>query len=359
MATRHISQCDCGWTSNATRSEKQAAFALRQHSCAKHLAKVEAAKRGLAKEAAVDRTPKPCLHKRVTHDHGTHACYVLDRCRCRPCADANTAYERTRSRRHAYGRFGNDWVDAQPARDHVRQLMAAGMGLKRIVEVSGYSQGAMTRLIYGSRERGMVPTKRISAQNAAAILAVRATLDTLADGARVDNTGTVRRLQALMVNGWSQSKLARRIGFEVRNFNYLLHGQRAVTVGTAKKVRDLYEELWDQQPPRDSTGHRGAYTRATRYAATRGWLPPLAWDDDTIDDPTATPFDEAPAVGVKRLHIEDVEFLLDDQPLATSQQIADRLHVSKDTVQQACRRAGRTDLLERLARNAELRGAAA
>lgn len=300
---RHVASCDCGWTSNPTRSQAQADYALRTHSCEKQQARDEGKARRLAREANVDRTPKDCNHKRTTHTHGTHACYVLDRCRCRPCADANSDYERTRSRRHAYGRFGNDWVDAQPAREHIADLMSQGMGLKRIVELADYSQGAMTRLMYGTRDRG--PSKRIRAHAAQSLLAVRVSIDTLAGGARIDNTGTVRRLQALMVNGWSQTKLAHAIGLEVRNFNHLVHGQRAVTVNTARKVRELYEQLWDQTPPLTSQGHRGAYTRAKRYAEERGWVPPLAWDDDTIDDPNAMPASDLPdGTDVDELAIE-------------------------------------------------------
>ncbi|MGO5480449.1 hypothetical protein ACTQVS_09920, partial [Anaerovoracaceae bacterium HCP3S3_H6] len=36
-----------------------------------------------------------------------------------------------------------------------------------------------------------------------------------------------------------------------------------------------------------STGPQS--TRVRNYAERQGWAPPAAWDDDTIDDPTATP----------------------------------------------------------------------
>lgn len=98
-----------------------------------------------------DRTPKPCLHKIANHQHGTYACYVLDRCRCRPCADAHAAYNRERVRQQAYGRWDN-YVDAEPARRHVRLLMAQGMGLKRIVAVSGVPSGSIWKLLYGKRQ---------------------------------------------------------------------------------------------------------------------------------------------------------------------------------------------------------------
>lgn len=351
--------CDtCGYTAGPAKTEKLAAYGLRAHSCTKQIEAQARAARGKAKRDAVDRTPKPCLHKRATHQHGTHACYVLDRCRCHPCADANTAYERQRSRRHAYGRWDH-WVDAEPVREHVKNLQRQGLGLKQIVRLSGYSQGAITRLMYGrlanETNRRDEPTSRIRRDSADAILAVRATMDTLAPGQVIDIAGTARRLQALMANGWSQTKLAHRLGYEVRNFNHLVHGKRQVTVASARRVRDLYEELWDQVPPRETRGDLGAYTRTLRYAQARGWVPPLAWDDDTIDDPNAQPYVDEQAAPRARFELEDVDDCIDWG--MDRRQAAHRLGVTLSALEQRCGRENRRDLLERLDRNALAREA--
>lgn len=46
-------------------------------------------------------------------------------------------------------------------------------------------------------------------------------------------------------------------------------------------MRDLYDELSMVRP-------EGTYAGITRrQAARRGWLPPLAWDDDLLDVPEA------------------------------------------------------------------------
>jgi hypothetical protein len=50
--------------------------------------------------------------------------------------------------------------------------------------------------------------------------------------------------------------------------------------GTAGQVARVYDEL--AMTP-------GPSTRARDAAARRGWVPPLAWDDDEIDDPQARP----------------------------------------------------------------------
>ena len=54
----------------------------------------------------------------------------------------------------------------------------------------------------------------------------------------------------------------------------------------------------------------------------------------------------------KRIHIDEVEFFLDWYPTWTSNELADRLGVSKKAVQHALARHGRGDLLARLRRNA-------
>ena len=158
-----------------------------------------------AREAAPrvhsDRTPKPCAHKEAQHAHGTYACYVLDFCRCHPCAKANRDYEAERVRQQAYGRWDN-YVDAHPAREHIRTLTDQGMGLKRIVAVSDISQGLLWKLVYGKRRTDgtRTPSKRVRKDTLERILAIE--LD-LAAGAAVESTGTARRIQALVALGWS------------------------------------------------------------------------------------------------------------------------------------------------------------
>ncbi|WP_134740022.1 hypothetical protein [Nocardioides sp. 503] len=264
----------CSWTGTYDTAAK-ASHAKRRHSCSRWLAKAAAAERGQARLAAVDRTPKPCLHKQANHQHGTYACYTLDACRCEPCCVAVSVYETERVRQHAYGRW-NGLVDAEPARIHVRRLMAAGMGLKRICAVADLSSGVIWKLLYGCpRVDGTrrPPQKRLRPATADRILAVE--LD-LADGAKVATTDTARRLQALVALGWSMSKLGTRLGWTPGNFNPVVNGtQREVTVRTAKAVHSLYLALVDQAPPEDEWRDRIAASRARNLASARGWAKPL------------------------------------------------------------------------------------
>ncbi|HEY9476362.1 MAG TPA: hypothetical protein VIS06_21240, partial [Mycobacteriales bacterium] len=107
-------------------------------------------------------------------------------------------------------------------------------------------------------------------------------------GARVDATGTRRRIQALIAVGWSASQIGGRLGISPTNM-WGLSRRLMVSARTAARVRALYDELWDCPPPARNRWQRVSVSRSTRMAAVRGWAPPVAWDDDSIDDPTAQP----------------------------------------------------------------------
>jgi hypothetical protein len=56
----------------------------------------------------------------------------------------------------------------------------------------------------------------------------------------------------------------------------------------------VYDQLWDKEPPRGTRYERSNATAASRWAKSNGWVPPLAWDDDTIDNPDAIPQVDVP-----------------------------------------------------------------
>lgn len=106
-----------------------------------------------------------------------------------------------------------------------------------------------------------------------------------ADATRVPAGATARRLQALIAIGWTFQELAQRIGFTSMRY-HLLDDSYLVSVGTARRVASIYDEL-SMTPPPDSLGTR----RALALARRRGWVPPLEWDD--IDEGTLAPtFDD-------------------------------------------------------------------
>ncbi len=95
----------------------------------------------------------------------------------------------------------------------------------------------------------------------------------------VDATGTRRRIHALMALGWRRKDLAARLGVTLQAVQAWTRGAH-VHVETRDRVITVYEAL---------SGTRGPSALSRRRAAERGWAPPLAWDDTTIDNPHATP----------------------------------------------------------------------
>ena len=282
----------CGWKGTYDTAAK-ADYARRRHSCEKHQKAAASRERGEQRRARIDRTPKPCHHKHARHVHGTRLAYVLDKCRCLPCAAANAAYERDTTRQKAYGRW-NGLVDAEPARAHIQGLMDAGMGLKQIIK-AGISSGTLTKLLYGYPNPDGTrrpPARRIRPATAERLLAVELAI---ADHALVDATGTVRRVRALVALGWSQSKIAAELGILRSNFHLAASPPATVNAETARAVAALYDRWSMTLPPAGEHRDKIAASRARRYAAARHWPPPLALDDDRLDDPTYQPEKPAPA----------------------------------------------------------------
>lgn len=294
----------CGWEGTYTTAGR-ANYAKRKHSCTKREdAMVRAAQRE-AREALVDRTPKPCLHKYANHQHGERATYVLDACRCIPCSKANAEAETWRTRQKAYGRY-HKYVPAEHVRAHLRELGVYGIGLKRVAKLSGVSTGTLSKIMFGvyapvegefrgckgKGERVREPSRRVLRSTAEKIYDVEAVPANLGVGQKDhERTPTARlRLQALVALGWSQSKLAERLGILPTNLGPIIgtstaggprrrDGLRILSRGTVDKIEALYAELSMTLPPETNHRERIAASRSRNYAAERGWLPPLALED--------------------------------------------------------------------------------
>lgn len=209
---------------------------------------------------------------------------------------AHAAYENRRRRLIAYGRW-QPFVDAEPVRQHIRSLMGAGVSRRRIPELAGVPDATIGRVLYGSAQKA--PSKQIRAEAAERILRVRLTEEALSPRVLVDATGTHRRLQALIALGWSRGKLAEQFEVE-RNTIGRCMARARVYSATAAAVRNLYDRLWDVPPPEATRWDVSAAVASRREAARKGWPPPLAWDDETIDDPAAKPHHAAP------VHLDEV-----------------------------------------------------
>ena len=189
----------------------------------------------------------------------------------------------------APGHLGS-YVLAQPVRDYIRDtLMPARVGLPRIAQLAGVPYATLGHLVYGSPGSGRAPSWRIREGIAARVLAVTPSPAAPADSALVDATGTRRRAQALIAWGHTERRIVPLVPMERSRLGQVIRGQvTMVTARVDRGMRAAYDQLWDQ-PPRSATAQdRRIATLARARAKARGWPVPMAWDDDTIDDP-ATP----------------------------------------------------------------------
>jgi hypothetical protein len=214
-----------------------------------------------------------------TRPHG-YARYRLDGCRCYVCGFSASQYELNRQRQIAAGTW-QPYVDAAPARAHLAALAAAGVGRRRVMSLTGLTDSALIKLARGVN--GRPPSRRIRPETERLILSIPLGDESVADGQAVDATGTIRRVQAMVALGWTFTVQAALAGRALGNYNAVM---RAVQVrrSTADGVKAVYAQL-SMTVPEDTPSSR----RARAHAAARNWFAPLAWDDDNIDDPAATP----------------------------------------------------------------------
>jgi hypothetical protein len=271
----------CGYTSDYA-SPPLADAHHRRHSCAKHRRGLEHAARRAERLQA--RVARECTHPQARHQHGTRAAYVKDRCRCADCTAANTAASRAAGRERTYGRW-QPYIDAGPVREHIAALRAAGIGVERIAHLAGLSASHIREL--AEQRRDSTAARRVRPSTAMRILAIAIDDVHRAQHSRVDATGTRRRLQALVAIGWPTELLAAQLGRRPNSLCRSMTGE-SVTARTAHDVATLFEQLWNNRPPRTTSEQRAAADAARSHAAARGWLPPLAWDD-IESDPTPPP----------------------------------------------------------------------
>jgi len=102
--------------------------------------------------------------------------------------------------------------------------------------------------------------------------------------AKIDATGTVRRVQALLALGHTHPEIAAASG-GAKNIskNVILNRYGHVHVDVVQAIKRAYEQLSMTVP----THWRNQ--ECARRAKKLGYLPPLCWDDDRIDDPSYRP----------------------------------------------------------------------
>lgn len=224
---------------------------------------------------AGERTKRECQCARANHQHGTATAYVVDKCRCVPCTEANNTRERERERAKAAGTYDAGRVDAGQVRDHILALRKRGYGLKMVSRLSGVSNATLGKIIYGDPSRNMPPRARVAKHVAEQVLAVRPSLSTVGKTIRVNAAPTKARVKSLACLGYSVGWQGKRLGRHHANFALVLD-RDACNAETARAVRDLYLLLWDKPRIASTRREADAIRRTIKRAEEAGWkqLPP-------------------------------------------------------------------------------------
>jgi transposase len=165
-------------------------------------------------------------------------------------------------------------VPAGPTTRRLRQLFEGGMSLQQIAKELGCAPEHIGWISRGHRKQVTLAMER-------AVLAIEPKPHR--DRKYVDATGTFRRIRALSAIGYAFAEQAEILGMGVREFCRKASQQRYVSPDTERAVKAMYDKF--SMTPSTRTG----WGRAVQRARRESWAPPLAWDDETIDDPKAKP----------------------------------------------------------------------
>lgn len=180
----------------------------------------------------------------------------------------NKAWEVQYARDRASGR--RRYVDADPTRATLQRVVDANVPYRAISRACGLSDTAVGNIVDGRNTH----VQRATAQRIDAL-----TLSAIYDQAHgtVPSIGVQRRVQALMALGWPKQELE---AAGIPSAQLVTRPRSRVSVEGWRQVKGVYDELSMTRGPSELTRSR---------AIARGHPPPLAWDDDTLDDPRATP----------------------------------------------------------------------
>lgn len=207
--------------------------------------------------------------------HGTANRYSYG-CRCKPCTKAAVRADAERKLDRLAGRPRS--VPAGPVIAHVRALADRGLTSWQIGREGDIEPSTVRRLIDGQQ-------KTVWSRTAEKILAVPLSVRvSLGD---VSSVGAVRRVRALYALGHFNHVIATEAGIS-RDAVYSLAAGKWPTLKVAADdgIRAAYDRL-------SMTTGKSWKTRL--WADKEGWAPPLAWDEDAIDDPDAMPQTDAEA----------------------------------------------------------------
>ena len=263
-------------------------------------------------------------HTCTQHPEPAETCYCQHQCRCDSCRRERLRAQKRRKHQ------GGATVPAGPTRTHLAQLLA-GSTLTEVAKATGLSRGTLLRILGGDVTRVNRTTER-------------AILTTRIDTPTVSVIGTRRRLDALRAIGWTLKEISEHAGHD-HGWACTVYKRARILPATHAQVCAVYDALWNVTPPAETWSDRVSRGRAQRAAAQADWAPPLAWDDDEIDNPNARPH-LGEGHNVWGSPLENVEWLAEAGEKLPG--IARQLGKTEDSIKTLLWRHGRTSLLTKI-----------
>lgn len=219
---------------------------------------------------------------------------------------------------------------------HIEDLRNAGWSYRGIADTAGVSVQTVNRVHRGVQ-------KSVVNETETRVLALKSdSIFTRPNKAGfVPNVGARRRLQALLAIGYRHSDITPLLGSPSGTLMHQVGDW--ISLEKHEAMVRVYEQLWDKPGPAPAT------SRARIRKA--GYLPPLAWDDESIDDPNFVPEPTEVTAGSK-VEVRRDAFLQEVEHLAgfggKVDDIAAQLGMPPKTLCARIERYERPDLLRRI-----------
>jgi hypothetical protein len=260
---------------HAYASDATADVHFPRHSCAKQRQRFKppaaAGTTGRRRAAPRLRAPRPA------HRHGTRTAYVRTDAVAAAAWTSTPPPAATPPRANLQAAGGP--IDAAPVREHITYLREHHLGMTQIAKLAHTSVSHIRQLV-GTTADGRPTTLRVRPSTPPASSRSSPARPLSLRNARVDGTGTRRRLQALVAIGFPLPFLAGQLGRTHANLARTL--RRASVCSTAHQVqRALYGRLWDTTPPHATKAQRAASAHARAHAQRHRWRPQLAGTTST------------------------------------------------------------------------------
>lgn len=193
--------------------------------------------------------------------------------------------------------------ETERALKHVRWLYSKGMTCRQIADAVAEQQGAVVHdtsiscyvrgFRTGTKTEGAIPVKRMQRVRYEAVMRTRPVISEAPwrHGTFVDPTAGMRRVQALLADGFSYVYLTREIAGHKSSSYFawrVAHGKHSHFFrSTDQRIKALYDKLSGVKA--EDMFFAGHVARSKRMAKAKGFAPRHVWDEDTIGDPDAFP----------------------------------------------------------------------